>query len=205
MNLSSEAKVLLSVAAFSILLLFGAVFFFSNSPKSAQNPPAKVDESKLIKPDSHKSGSDSAKIKIVFPTVEKIREDYKDNLQFVFRHFPLPQHQYGYVSAKAAEAASEQGKFWEYYTKLYENQDTWSESQNPKEDLISYAKELGLDVVKFRQTLESNKFEEKINTDRSEGNSLGVNSTPTLYINGQKYEGNFSYQAFKNQIDQLLK
>lgn len=217
-NLSQEAKILIAIAAVSIAILGGAVFFLSRSPAKDQAPGAVVEDSKLIKQDSNKTGSDSAKIKIVefgdfqcpackvaFPVIEKVREDYKKDLQFVFRHFPLPQHQYGFLSAKAAEAAGEQGKFWEYYAKLYENQDTWSDSKNPKEDFISYAKDLGLDVEKFTQTLDSTKFEDKINADRSEGNSLGVNSTPTFYINGQKLEGNFSYQNFQSKIDPLLK
>ncbi len=127
--------------------------------------------------------------------------DYGKEVTFIFRHFPLPQHRNAVLAAKAAEAAGEQGKFFEMADMLYSQQDRWSESGKDvaEEIFIDLAKDLALDMETFNNDLESNKYDDRIQTDKSDGLQLGVNSTPTIFINGQRiYEP--TYENLKEAI-----
>jgi protein-disulfide isomerase len=117
--------------------------------------------------------------------------DNKDILKFSFRHFPLTQiHKNALLAAKASEAAGVQGKFWEMHDMLYDKQDEWGEALNAREFIMMYATALKLDTKKFAADLESKAIEEKILAEFKEGVSLGVQGTPTFYINGKKVENN---------------
>ena len=89
------------------------------------------------------------------------------------------------------------------YDKLFDKQADWSESKKPLEILVSYAKDLGLDVTKFKQEVEDKKYSSKITGDQADGNVLGVNATPTFYIDGVKFTGDYS--SFKSQIEAKIK
>lgn len=116
------------------------------------------------------------------PIVNEIKEKYKDQIDFQFKHFPLITiHPRAYESSIAAEAAREQGKFAEYSDLLYKNQDKLQ-----KEDLVKYAKELGLDVTKFEADMAKAEIKARVDADMAEGDSRNVSATPTFYINGEK-------------------
>ncbi len=211
--MSTDQRIIAIVAVLSVLILGYAVFFLGKSPAGTSEP---ADLSVLVRPDSNKIASDSAKVTIVEfgdyqcpacavanPVVKQLVEEYQGRINFVFRHFPLPQHQHAMVAAKAAEAAGEQGKFWQMHHLLYENQTKWENSQSPSEIFTQYAREIGLNEEQFKQSLNSDKFFDKINGDRNDGNTIGVNSTPTFYINGVKTAG-FSAPDLKQQIDKAL-
>ncbi len=138
------------------------------------------------------------------PMMEQLNEMYKDQVRIVFRHFPLQQHKNARLAAVAAEAAGEQGKFWEMYKTLFGKQTDWSELAKPASLFVSYAKELGLDTTKFEQDLASTKYNEKIERDIKEALGYGVNSTPTFFVNGEKFVG-VPGSAFKNKIEELIK
>lgn len=223
--MTQEAKVLLSISVLIVVILLGVVFFLSSSSsapvKDNYNP---VDIKLLIKEDSHKIATDSAKITIVEfgdyqcpacalaqPIVKQVLKDYSGKVSFVFRHFPLPQHKNAFIAAQAAEAAGEQEKYWQMHDKLYENQNSWAEDNNPLEIFVKYAQELNLNLDQFKSSVTSNKYQQKITNDKNDGISLGVNSTPTFYyivrdesskahVNGIKMS-NFSYSEFKNRIE----
>jgi protein-disulfide isomerase len=112
--------------------------------------------------------------------IDKLMSEYSDRVKFVVRDFPLSQHKEAFKAAEAAEAAREQGKYWEYSALLFKNQKALSV---PK--LKEYASQLGIDRTKFDAALESGKFAEKIERDLQDGVLFGVNGTPTLFINGQ--------------------
>ena len=136
------------------------------------------------------------------PIVEKLQQDFKDSLVFSYRHFPLTQiHQNALSSAKASEAAGLQNKFWEMHDILYKTQSEWSLSANSKEIFIGYAKTLGLDVSKFSQDLELKSIDEKIKSDYESGIKLGVQGTPTFFLNGKKIDNPRSYEDFKKLIE----
>ena len=124
-----------------------------------------------------------------YAEVKALKEEYKEQIAFVYRHFPLTSiHPNALAAATVAEAAGLQGKFWEMHDKLFENQNAWSNiDPNMRTDLfVGYAGNLGLDIEKFRADLSNRSITEKINRDRALGNKLGVSSTPTFYLNDQR-------------------
>ncbi len=215
--MTQEAKILLILGISTVALIAGAVFFLSKSNTNITTQSVKpVDQKILVRVNSHKLATDSAKVTLVefgdyqcpacgqaYPVTKKVIDSYAGKINFVFRNFPLSQHQNSMIAAQAAEAAASQGKFWEMNNKLYETQDAWS-NLNPIDLFVSYAKELGLDTEKFKNDVLANKFSEVINQDLADGTLAGVNATPTFYINGVKLEGAQSYNDFKNIIDPLL-
>ncbi len=137
-----------------------------------------------------------------YPIVEQIvASTSPDTLRFVFRHFPLTQHANAIPAAKASEAASLQGKFWDMYNKLYSTQKDWENSTDTKTVFVGYAKSLGLDEKKFLSDFESKSIQEVINNQYKGGAKAGINSTPTFFLNGAKIANPQSYDEFKKLID----
>ncbi|MET0623798.1 MAG: thioredoxin domain-containing protein [Pyrinomonadaceae bacterium] len=120
------------------------------------------------------------------PGLRNVLKDYGDRVRFVFRNFPLAMHKYAFQAARAAEAAGQQGKFWEMHDMLYDNQKEWSDSMEPRVQFDSYASRLGLDVQKFKTDMERADLTERIKADYARGMSLGVKGTPTVYLNGRE-------------------
>lgn len=214
--MSQEVKVLVGIGIFTLVILVGAIFFVGK-PSSPTQDTSPVDKALLVKADSYQIASDSAKVTIVefadfqcpacaqaHPVMKRILQDYQGEVNFIFRHFPLPQHKNAISAALAAEAAGEQGQFWQMHDKIYENQKTWAENSRAMEIYTQYAQDLGLDMEKFKQGVESSQFKNKIQRDQGDGNALGINSTPTFFINGQKIAGALSYGEFKARIDAEL-
>ena len=119
------------------------------------------------------------------PIVQAARRAFGRNLRFVFRHFPLrSSHPHALAAAKAVEAAGEQERFWEMYDRLYQRQ---TELTDP--DLVRHARELGLDVERFERSLVARAHEVRIREDLASAASSGVQGTPSLFINGELYDG----------------
>ena len=133
------------------------------------------------------------------PVLERIMSEFGDRVRLVVRDFPLSQHTNARKAAEAAEAAREQGKYWEYVSVLFRNQ-----SALGVDKLRQYATEVGLDRTRFDASLDSGKFTEKIQRDLIDGRKLGINGTPTLYINGKRISNN-SYESMKSAIEAALK
>lgn len=216
--MNKEAKILIGVAL-AVLIGGAALFLFANpQPKDAGQA---VDSQSLVRETSNMTGKKEAKVTIVefgdyqcpacaaaHPIIKQVLEDYKNNDQvnLVYRQFPLVTiHKNAMLASQAALAAGEQGKFWEMHNKLYEAQTQWSESLSANVVFESYALSLGLDVVKFNSALSQNLFREVVNTDIKDGEALGVNSTPTFYLNGQKLNSIPSVEEWKQKIEEGLK
>jgi formate-nitrite transporter family protein len=121
----------------------------------------------------------------LYPVVQAARRAFGGNLRFAFRHFPLrSSHPHALAAAKAAEAAGEQGKFWEMHDRLYRRQTELTDS-----DLERHARELGLDLDHFRRSLLDRVHEIRIREDLASAGSSGARGTPSLFINGERYEG----------------
>ena len=133
------------------------------------------------------------------PVLERIVSEFGDRVRLVVRDFPLSQHTHAPKAAEAAEAAREQGKYWEYIAVLFRNQSALEVNK-----LKQYASDLGLDRARFDASLDSSKFAEKVQRDLSDGQRLGVNGTPTFYINGQRVSDR-SYEGLKATIEAALK
>jgi protein-disulfide isomerase len=116
------------------------------------------------------------------PLVEEALKKHEGQTRLVFKNFPLSIHQYGEKLARSARAAQQQGKFWEMYAALFDNQDRISP---PVIDEL--AKGLGLDMAKFQKDAESEAVADSVSRDRKQGERLDIQSTPTLYINGRMF------------------
>ena len=182
-----------------------------NAPPAAPPPPAvrKVD----VPADSPAKGAKFAKVTIVewsdfqcpfcgrvVPTLKQIQDTYGDSVKIVFRHQPLPFHNNAKLAAEASMAAHEQGKFWPYHDKLFANQQGLDRAS-----LERYAQELGLDMGKFKASLDSGKFTKKVEEDSAAGMAVGANGTPTFFINGREFVGAQPFEAFKGAIDAEIK
>ena len=133
------------------------------------------------------------------PVLERLVSEFGDRVRLVVRDFPLSQHADAPKAAEAAEAAREQGKYWEYVAVLFRNQSALDVNK-----LKQYASDLGLDRTRFDTALDSRKFAEKIERDVLDGQKLGVNGTPTFYINGKRVSDR-SYEGLKATIEAALK
>lgn len=196
--MTKETKFLGLILIISLVLLFGGIFLLSRGQSGGKTPEGEtvlqIDYSK-----GQKIGSDSAKVKLVEfsdlqcpacaaaeSVLKNLRTTYPDKIQFIYRHFPLPQHSYGRKAANLAEAAGEEGKFWEMHDKLFETQTEWSSLSDATSFFLKLAKDLNLDEDKVKQALEKDTFKLRIDDSVAEGRRLGVTSTPTFFLNGRK-------------------
>ncbi len=130
---------------------------------------------------------------------KNIVEEYGDKVRFVFRNFPLPNHQLSSELAEASECADDQGYFWEYHDQLFENQKVDS-----VEKIKSLAFDIGLDMGEFNECLETGKFKQEVEKDHQDGMASGLYGTPTFFINGRPVVGPRDWGTFKSMIDEEL-
>lgn len=139
-----------------------------------------------------------------YPYVEQFREEYKGKITFVTRYFPIPSHFNSSNAAVAVEAASQQGAFEKMYKMMFETQRAWGENQNDLSPMFrTYAEQLGLDMTAYDAAVADPATLERVMQDYNEGIALGVNSTPTFFLNGKKMTID-SLDGFKAQLDAAL-
>lgn len=211
MILSSETKLFLGIISVTLVVLIGAVFFFSQPQKPAKT----YSREELIPKNAHIAGSASASAylvefsdfqcpacKAIKPLVDDILKTHASNLTFVYRHYPLSQHPYSTKAALAAEAASLQGKFYEMGDKLFAIED---QEKLSDEYVLTVAKEIaGLDVAQFENDWKKESGKEVIAGDVAFGNAAGVNATPTFFLNGVKLELT-SFADLSTKVNEALK
>lgn len=148
--------------------------------------------------------------KRVQPTLDKLRKDHKKDVQFGYRHFPLPFHTDAQTLAEATECARDQGKFWELQRIFYEK-----DSPNIKSKVMDHAKAAGVENLKeFKRCWESEKYREKVLADIDEGSQIGIQATPGfiigLYdekkstITGESFSGALPEDQFSRLINKYL-
>ena len=133
------------------------------------------------------------------PTVAQVLSTYGDRVRFVYRHYPLPNHPSARPAAEAAACAGEQGKFWEYHDRLFDNQDKLGAA-----DLKRHAAALALDTEKFDACVDTHKYKKDVDADVAAGEEAGVSGTPAFFINGRQLSGAQPFEAFKHVIDEEL-
>ena len=161
----------------------------------------------------HVQGADDAPVTLVeygdyecpscgdaYEVVKRVQKHFGAKLRFVFRNFPLEQHQFAMPAAETAEFADSEGKFWEMHDALFENQVSMDDDLFPK-----LGKKLGLDAEGLMDALEEEEFADRIEEDMKSGEASGVRGTPTFYINGQRQDGSFDYETLTEAIDAELK
>jgi len=136
----------------------------------------------------------------VDPTVKQLQDVYKDNVQIVWKHYPLTRiHQNAMEAALASEAAHSQGKFWQFHDKLLA-----SHSRLTPDQIRQYAEELGLNTAKFESDLTSPEIRKHITDDMSEAQRLGVTGTPAFFVNGHFLGGAQPLAGFAKVINSEL-
>jgi len=133
------------------------------------------------------------------PVLAQVLKAYPKEVKLVFKHYPLPFHNYAMLAAKASEAAKEQGKFWEMHDLIFQNLGRIDEQR-----LKDFAQQLGLNVEKFSSDLASNKYDQIIQQDIMLARNSDVTGTPTLFIDGKRLQSR-SFENFKRMIDADLK
>lgn len=128
-----------------------------------------------------------------YPIVKKFKEKHPDKVAFVFRNFPIQEiHEEALNAAITTEAAGKQEEFWEMHDMIYENQPELNERL-----LTQYAKKLGINMKKLQEDMEHTEVQNKVNEDFIGGIKSGVNSTPTFFVNGVKWDGyDGTYESF---------
>lgn len=164
-------------------------------------------------PDDPAIGPETAKVTIVeagcfacpntkqaVPVMKEIISYYGDKLRFVYKDFPLSSsHPGAQEAAEASHCAHEQGKYWEYFDLLFENQGKTNTSE-----LVGFAKQLGIDEGQFSECLSKHKFRAKVDADFAEGYKIGIYGTPTFFINDRVVVGPKSFAEFRQIIDEEL-
>lgn len=195
------SKQFLAIIAIVIVLLGGVFIISSRGSGSSKS------SSSAATPSNHVMGSSSSGVRLVeygdyecpfcgqfYPLVKQVATQYQDRMEFQFRNLPLTQiHKNAFSAARAAEAASLQGKFWEMHDKLYENQDPngasgWVASSDPLDAyFVVYAKQLGLNTTQFKTDFASTKVNNTINADVAAFKKTGADeATPTFFLDGKQ-------------------
>ncbi|AXY76856.1 DsbA family protein [Paraflavitalea soli] len=135
-----------------------------------------------------------------YPIIKGIQEKLGPRLKFVFRNFPLSKvHPHAFTAAVAAEAAGQQGKFWEMHDIIFEHQRSLDDAS-----IIRYAESIGLDMKRFEHDIQQKIHIDKVHNDFESGMRSGVNRTPSFFINGKKYEGEWEGEALLQHLKSLL-
>ena len=205
MNLTGESKFFIGIILATVAIIIGGVFFMSK-------PEKLLEKSELIPAGSQIKGNSEASDYLVefsdfqcpacgafYPQVKSLVNANKDKLALSYRHFPLDQHKMAVPAALAAEAAAEQGKFWEMHDYIFENQAGLSE-----EMLLSAGEKLGLDKAKYEEAYKNKKYQEKVSKDLADGKRFSVNATPTFFLNGKKLNP-VNFDDLKRSVEEELK
>jgi protein-disulfide isomerase len=141
-----------------------------------------------------------------FSVLKKLSEEFGENIAIVYRHFPLFSiHPNAKTAAYAAEAAGKQGKFWEMYDLIFSNQAEWSDKKNVDEIFVGYAQSLNLNIDQFKEDFSSKEIRQKIEDSYQNALRLGLDSTPSFFLNGKKIVNPRNYEDFKNIIIENMK
>lgn len=193
-----------------IVVIFGGIIAFSKDKSDTPSGDAR--------PTNHITGEGKTGVTLVeygdfecpacgqyYPLVEQVKEKYKDQIFFQFRHLPLLEvHPNAFAASRAAEAASSQSKFWEMYNLLYQNQTTWAQSSNVTTVFEQYASQLGLNVEQFKTDAASSTTNDAINADIAEFNKTKERkSTPTFFLDGKKIQAT-TLDEFSKLIDEAI-
>ncbi|RFU20646.1 DsbA family protein [Geodermatophilus marinus] len=189
------------VAAFAAVVAAFLILGQSGSGSSADGGAAGGPQ--VVREDSHRLGEPGAgdvtliefldfeceACASVYPFVEQLREDYAGQVTFVARYMPMPGHPNAENAAVAVEAAAQQGDFEAMYQRMYETQEQWSHREESQAAVFrGFAADLGLDLASYDQDVADPATLERVLADRDDGLALGVEGTPTFFLNGEKLE-----------------
>ncbi len=201
-----------------VVVGLGALFIFTK-PDENSDSAFQGDAAQIQKDDHARNGTDNKVTLIEYadlqcpacgayhPMIKQLAEEYKDTVNFIFRHFPIiSAHPNAFAAARAAEAASNQGKFWEMHDRLFETQNSWGQVSSNQQSLFeTYARELGLDMEKFKQDYVSDATADRINRDVSSAKQFNISGTPTFILEGEKIDSPPTLDEFRKALDAAVK
>lgn len=213
--MSRESKILTAI----LVVVVGAMIGLFAIANRGAGPDPVGDKTKITRDSSHKIGTGAVQL-VEFgdyqcpacgnahPVVKQLLKDYDGKITFYFRNFPLANiHPNALASAQAAEAAADQGKFWEMHDKLYEAQKEWESlaASAAAAKFAEYAGGLGLDVEKFKTALADEQLKTVVDQDLADANALQLQSTPTFFINGVQHNSSNDYASLRDAVEAALK
>ena len=210
--MTSNLKVTLTVVLVSAAVLLLALLAsrpstplpdFTESTGTQVPSDSQIPSEVLVRDDSHRlSTAPDGKVTLVefldfeceacgasYPAGEQLRGEFAGRVTFVARYFPIPSHANAENAAVAVEAAAKQGRFEAMYQRMYESQSQWAEQQESRAPVFrGYAVELGLDMDAYDWAVADPATLERVQADRSDGAAVGVQGTPTFFLNGVRLE-----------------
>lgn len=214
---NKNKTLIFAIAGFLFVAFFAAIIVFTKESKKVDSPTSQNGDVPInFTLDGAIKGPENAPITLVefgdyqcpacgayHPIVNEVLQKYPSDVKLLFKHFPISSiHPFALDAALAAEAAGQQGKYYEMHNLLYERQDEWT--KDPKAKFEEYAKEIGLDIDKFNEDIDRSDLKQKIDGQRVEGIDAGVNSTPSFFINGKKIVNPQNADGFASLIDEAL-
>ena len=212
-----QTKAALGVAAV-LLGALAVVLFLDRGEEGPVAQASTAKDSTLVRDDSRVLGEEgSSDVTFVefldfecescgaaFPVVEQMRERYAGEVTFVIRYFPLDSHFNAERAARAVESAARQDKLEEMYQMMYETQESWGEQQVPLDNVFrDFAEQIGLDMKQYDADYASNEVRERVRRDVEDGLELGVQGTPTFYLDGELLQPE-SVEDFTEAFDAAL-
>lgn len=202
-----------------VIVVFAGIFALGNH-KTANAPSGKGSNSGGLT--QHVEGQGKSGVTVVeygdyqcpycgqaYPVMKQVASDMNEQIKFQFRNYPLTQiHQNAFAGARAAEAASLQGKFWQMHDTLYNNQDPtgktgWVASGDPLDQyFVGFARQIGLNVNQFKTDFNSTKVNDAINADQAEGTKLNIQGTPVFFIDGK--QTNLPYSSGAAAVEKVI-
>lgn len=134
--------------------------------------------------------------RLVSPLLDQLVERFDGQVRFVYKFYPLGSHPHGEIAARAAIAAMNQGKFWEMHHKLFENQEHLEQA-----DLERYAREIGLDLPKFKKDFTAEETTQRIEKDKKQAEEVGLEGTPFIFINGREVDLKYLNNPYEDLED----
>jgi protein-disulfide isomerase len=198
-----------------ILVLIAAMFFAVRGTAG----PKPVFDLNIISSTDHVEGAASSSVVIIeysdfecpacrnyYFMMRELMVEFGSKVTFVYRNFPLTEiHQNAEPAARAAEAAGKQGKFWEMHDLLFEKQDEWAKAVDPEQMFESYATLLGISISQFKTDIVSKEMINFVKEQRANAIRLGLQGTPTFFVNGKQIQNPSTIDAFKEVINSALK
>ncbi|KNY06051.1 DsbA family protein [Microbacterium sp. GCS4] len=197
--MKTPVKATLIALGVAIVLAIVAIVY-AMTQRAADPAPPEGERLQTVRTDSHvlDQGGDGAVTVVEFldfeceacgafyPIVEDLRAQYAGDITYVVRYFPLPGHINSTQAALAAEAAAQQDRFEDMYHRLFETQAQWGEnSVETPEVFRGFAEDLGLDLAAYDAAIADPATLERVQVDKSDGEKLGVRSTPSFFIDGE--------------------
>ncbi|WP_018254770.1 DsbA family protein [Salinispora mooreana] len=217
--MTRNTRLTLAAVVALILVAVGVLAFNRRDAiPSAETTGGTVEPTVLVREDSHRlTSAPGGRVTLVefldfeceacgavYPTVKEILADYEGQITFVVRYFPISSHPNAELAARTAEAAANQDRFAEMYQLLFENQDVWGHQEEPQTEVfLGYARTLGLDIDRFQRDLDDPATAARVAKDRTDGEAVGVQGTPTFFLNGEPLS-DLRKEDLTNMIDAAL-